>query len=228
MIICHKYKFIFLKTRKTAGTSIEIGLSHHCERKDVLAPLVPKDEKIRHAHTGLGKQNYIPSIRNYHFYAWLKLLKTRSRIQYVNHTTAQDVRATIPQSVWNNYFKFCFERNPWDKAVSWYYWKTAGLSEPPSLCNFLQREDSNKISNFGIYSILGEIAVDYIARFEDLDYELEKVSKILGLPSALNIPKTKYNNRPKNLNYKQILSKESQSMIEEICHREIGLLNYQY
>ena len=27
MIICHKYKFIFIKTRKTAGTTIELNLS---------------------------------------------------------------------------------------------------------------------------------------------------------------------------------------------------------
>ncbi|MEL6382956.1 MAG: chondroitin 4-O-sulfotransferase, partial [Cyanobacteria bacterium J06626_18] len=30
MIISHEYKFIFLKTRKTAGTSIEIALSKFC------------------------------------------------------------------------------------------------------------------------------------------------------------------------------------------------------
>ena len=32
MIISHKHKFIFLKTRKTAGTSVQIALSGICDQ----------------------------------------------------------------------------------------------------------------------------------------------------------------------------------------------------
>ena len=35
MIISHKHKFIFFKTRKTAGTSLQIALSEFCEDGDV-------------------------------------------------------------------------------------------------------------------------------------------------------------------------------------------------
>lgn len=47
MIISHKYKFIFVRTRKTAGTSIEIGLSRFCEKEDVITPIDYEDEEIR-------------------------------------------------------------------------------------------------------------------------------------------------------------------------------------
>lgn len=30
MIVSHRYRYIFIKTKKTAGTSIEIALSRHC------------------------------------------------------------------------------------------------------------------------------------------------------------------------------------------------------
>ncbi|WP_275670288.1 hypothetical protein [Okeania hirsuta] len=39
MIISHKYKFIFLKTIKTSGTSIEIYLSRFCGDDDVITPI---------------------------------------------------------------------------------------------------------------------------------------------------------------------------------------------
>ena len=36
-IVNHKYKFIFVKTRKVAGTSLEIALSKFCNKNDILS-----------------------------------------------------------------------------------------------------------------------------------------------------------------------------------------------
>ena len=52
MIVSHAHKFIFIKTKKTAGTSLEIALSKYCGAEDVLAPLVDHDEKARFGHRG--------------------------------------------------------------------------------------------------------------------------------------------------------------------------------
>ncbi len=47
MIISHKHKFIFIKTRKTSGTSMEISLSQFCGDDDIITPITYEDELVR-------------------------------------------------------------------------------------------------------------------------------------------------------------------------------------
>ena len=109
MIIFHKYKFIFLKTVKTTGTSIEISLSRFCGDDDIITPIDWEDEAIRKL---LGKkpQNYLDYDAQGNKYQ-----------KYFNHITAKKVKSLIEPSIWNGYYKFCFERNPFDRAISLYY-----------------------------------------------------------------------------------------------------------
>lgn len=58
MIVSHKHRFIFIKTRKTAGTSIEISLSRYCGESDILTPITLSDEPLRGVH-GCAAQNYL-------------------------------------------------------------------------------------------------------------------------------------------------------------------------
>ena len=58
VLVSHRYKFIFIKTVKTAGTSIEISLSRFCGKDDVIVPFHKEDENIRKS-LKVFPQNYI-------------------------------------------------------------------------------------------------------------------------------------------------------------------------
>ena len=92
MIISHQYRCIFIKTIKTAGTSIEVFLSGQGGDEDVFTSIHPPVA---------GHQ-------------------PRNHGNFYNHFPAWGVRQRVPAATWSNYFKFCVERNPWGKTISHY------------------------------------------------------------------------------------------------------------
>jgi len=57
MIISHKHRFIFIKTMKPAGTSLEICLSGICGPEGGISPISSGDERARQARGFRGPQN---------------------------------------------------------------------------------------------------------------------------------------------------------------------------
>jgi len=169
MIISHKHKFIFLKTRKTAGTSIEISLSRYCGKNDVITPISPKDEKIRNK-SGVYPKNYFFPFVKYNVRNYLRLIiKRKRKIRFWNHAPATYVKEQIGEKIWNSYYKFCFERNPWDKTVSLYYWRSKSRAENSTFEEFLNSDEFKELPhyNFPIYTENNNVIVDYIGRYEN-------------------------------------------------------------
>ena len=187
MIISHKYKFIFLKTNKTAGTSIEIALSKFCGAEDIITPISPVDEKIRKSLGYPGAQNYLAPLSDYGFKDVLRFLTFSRKLRYFNHISANEVRGYIGEQIWNSYYKFCFERNPWDRVASLYFF--VHITEPrPAILTFIEsgRPLILKKRGSGLYTIDGKIAVDKVCRYENIADELEQVRNRLGIPSRWN------------------------------------------
>ena len=58
LIISHRHRFIFIRTIKTASTTVEIFLRHYCGPDDVVTPLYADEE-------ALADPDGINSPRNY-------------------------------------------------------------------------------------------------------------------------------------------------------------------
>ena len=120
MIISHEHRFIFIKTAKTAGTSIEVFLSQQCGPDDVLTPITPREE-------GHEPRNYSGMVRAFNEVrlrdGLLPALRhpLAKRKKFYRHMPAWIVQTRVPHSVWQGYYKFCVERNPWEKVLSHYH-----------------------------------------------------------------------------------------------------------
>jgi hypothetical protein len=232
MIISHKYKFIFLKTNKTAGTSVEIALSKFCGTDDIITPICLRDEKIRGELGYPAPQNHTSSIWGYTLADIFKIIyKRRKKIRFYNHIPAKKVRAYIGKEVWDSYYKFCIERNPWDRVVSLYYWRHRRESEPlPAISEFVNSKDPKILKKRGrrVYTINGKIAVDKICKFENLANDLEEVRKHVGIPEKLELPRAKTGFRKDKRNYREILSETDREKVARLFHEEIDLLGYEW
>ena len=231
MIISHKYKFIFLKTSKTAGTSIEIALSKFCDSKDIITPISPKDEDIRQSLEYKGPQNYISPFKDYKFMDWLNFFlkyKNKRKKQYYNHITAKRAKNILGHKKWNEYYKFCFVRNPWDRVVSQYFWRIKNSNI--KISKFLKSKHYKDLIKKGenIYTINKKIVVDEIFKYEDINESMIKLKKILNLPSEIELPVTKSSTRKIKKDYKTFLSKNHRDFIYSTFKKEIKKFNYKY
>lgn len=162
MLISHKYRFIFIKTVKTAGTSIEVDLSRVMDDDDVVTPIKPPvagHVARNHAHGG-------------------------SRLY--NHMSARELRAAIGRETFDGYFKFCVEREPVDKCISHYsmlkksdFRRIEGLTWEAYLRRGLFPRDHAKYT-----TLWGRLMVDRILRYETLDADLAVLASELGFPFA--------------------------------------------
>lgn len=227
MIISHKHKFIFIKTEKTAGTSLEIALSKFCGDQDVITPISPEDEAYRKELGYSSAQNFVVPKNRLSKMDRLNSLLGRKKFQFFNHMDAVRVRKYVDSNIWDNYYKFAFERNPYDKLISWYYWK-GGADKYQSLSKFIESGDAAKLRGFDLYALNNEIIVDDVYLFEDLDASLEKISQKLKLPETLKMPEKKLKGgvRKTKQHYSELLTKEDKEWVRKVFAREFANFNY--
>ena len=227
MIISHEHRFIFIKTEKTAGTSIEIALSKYCGPEDVITAIVPGDEAVRAELGYRGPQNFHVPLSRYTALDYLRAVRHRRRLRFTNHSSARFVRSYVDPAVWEGYYKFAFERNPWDKVISYYFW--LHREEPrPSLSEFIASGAMSRMRGFDLYSENSVPVVNDVFFFEDLGAAMEELGRRFDLDETPQLPRTKHGFRRDTRPYQEVLSAEDRLRIERVFAREIAYFGYRW
>jgi hypothetical protein len=212
VIVSHAHRFIFLKTRKTAGTSVEIALSVGAGPDDVITPVSPADEELRSSVGGRPAQNFeAPPLPRKAF----------------NHMPAHMVRKLVGQPTWDDYYKVAVERNPWDTVVSLYFWRYRD-EEAPSFADFVQRPLIEQLAtkNARTYRLDGKIAVDRVLRYESLTDELDELWSHLSLPGIPELLSAKGGARPARTPYQELYDDASRERVRVLFADAIADFGY--
>lgn len=175
VLVCRDPKFIFLKTTKTGGTSIEMVLERFC-----LPPGTEIRER-RRAHVGpegiVGERNR-------------RGLELRRRLPWprpwYNHMPASELRRRIDPELWNAAVKVAPVRNPFRRTVSIFHWQNRGedltLSSFASVRDRFRRFVRGPWSNdLHIVSDRGSVVLDGVIRLERAAEDLAAFGDRLGL-----------------------------------------------
>jgi hypothetical protein len=162
-IISFRHKFIFVKTRKTASTSLEVHFARLCGEDDVVTPITPPSPHLR-------PRNYRGRWGTTRFY---------------NHMPARLIRRRL-KNEFNTFYRFCFERHPIDKCLSHFAMLLnsphhRSKRAPRTWEAYLERRE------FPVDTRLytdwrGRLLVDRIYRYEELPEALADISACTGLP----------------------------------------------
>jgi hypothetical protein len=229
VIISHKHKFIFIKTVKTAGTSLEVFLSQHCGADDVLTLFDPPidEHEPRNYEIGAGRISEILRTPFGPRSAWRCLLTRRRR--FYNHMPAWVVRLRVPPGIWNSYFKFCVERNPWDKVLSHYHMHAYRVGGALSLEQYFAK--GKFPINYPRYTNPSEsrIIVDRVVRYENLIDELGEIFTRLNVPFEGDLGVRKKGHfRTDRTPYQSVFSPKQRHIVERVFAREIQLHGYRF
>lgn len=207
MIASHAHRFVFIKTRKTAGTSLEIALSRHCGPADIVTRISPEDEELRVAAGGVGPQNDDTDPSSY------------------AHMGARRVIKVIGRETWASYFTFAVERNPYDVVASSYRYSARKPAFTKSFAEFVRtpKRMERLALNERLYRIGGRVVVDRVYRYEDLPAAVSDISARLGL--SLELPHAKQGSGP---HYRELYGPGDAEIVAARFERTIREFGYEF
>jgi hypothetical protein len=212
MIASFSHDFVFVKTRKVGGTSLEIVLSSWCEGRDICTPIPAEDEAIR---AGFGGK-----ARNF---------RAAGGVSFYNHMPARDIREALP-GLWSRAFKFSVDRHPYEKVVSRAWWnigRRGGSPDAELAAEIDTAIETKSYLNFPLYCEAGRVIVDEVWRYEEMWERLAALGQRLGKAIPDVPPRAKGGHRRDRRPAREVLSEGQRARIAEDARVEFELLRYE-
>ncbi|MEM7452746.1 MAG: sulfotransferase family 2 domain-containing protein [Planctomycetota bacterium] len=226
MLVSHRHRFIYTKTKKTAGTSVESYFERFCMPEGEWEEAHYRDEYV--------SDSGIIGFRGE---------KSPTNATWWNHMPAADIKRLLGDEVWNSYFKFCVVRNPYDKCISAF--EHFGKRKRKNLFSFLgaftnpgMTRDQRRFLDYvkrhppvdrNTYVIDGEFCLDDVIRYEALEDGIAKICERLSLPFEPEyLPKFKKGKRRECATADLLYTPQSRSCVEESFEFEIKRFGYEY
>ncbi len=158
VVVSHEYRFVFIKTHKTAGTSLEVSLSTLLPATDIVSEIFPKEESHEPRNYLYGKT-----------------------VLFYNHMSADLVRTYLGGKSCGYYF-WTVERHPILKSLSYYAMIKNSLHHNKAFADltfpeFVDRDDLLPIDDYLLYSNKGRLACHEIIDYDSLNEEVPRLMK---------------------------------------------------
>ena len=214
MIVSHRHKFIFLRTEKTASTSLSDALYPHLGPEDEIADLKrPAWAKYSPIHHGALKRT-LPRVFGLH-----------------PHATAAQVRAVIGPKIFDSYFTFAVDRNPWERQISLYTHREWKKGKGPEHFDrdmrslWYRNTEYCRLNNWSMYAIGNSVVVSQVYDYGQLGDAITDLCQRFGLGDGLAMPRRReyVAGRP---HYSTYYSDYTRDLVSRWYRREIDALGY--
>ena len=221
MIISHTKKFIFIKTNKTASTSLQVFLSQFLDKNiDIISKDLESENKKIFEISGIKDKNW-DFFKNKFFF--------KNKKKFFKHDTSiEEIINFYGKKKLINYYKITVVRNPFDQILSSFNWhnhfrKVYKNKEALPINeligkyskDFFEREKKKLLFNDKIF-------FDQILKYESLENDLELFLKEKKLIKRINLKDLRFKSEiPKKITY---LNQEQKRIIHK--HAEFFFKNF--
>jgi hypothetical protein len=143
------------------------------------------------------------------------------------HMPASEIRKKVGQKIWNDYFKFTFVRNPFEKIVSQYHYNRWqwGLKDSTFKEYINKWNKGKKISSFPQLNLFYiDEKIDFIGKYENLQEDFNTICDKIGIPHK-ELP---HKNATKHKHYTEYYDDETRQIVAEKYAKDIEYFNYEF